>query len=280
MLSNFHGLWIVATPLGNPGDLSPRARDMLVNADLVLCEDTRRTCRLMNEAGIAAKRLESFHDHNETQKLPAILKRLEAGATIALVSDAGTPLLSDPGYRLVRACRQMGIRVSPVPGPSALAAALSTAGIPPLPCSFLGFPPRRDKDRRELFASFRNIPGALVFFERKDRLATSLATAFEILGDREFVICREMTKTHEEFISGNLKTAAIPENLLGEITVVIGPGEVRPKMAIADVRDVLADELKAGNKPRSAARAAAKNCPGWSVDEIYNLMKEAERKSD
>ena len=219
-------LWIVATPLGNPGDLSPRARAVLTEADLVLAEDTRRTARLFRDCGIEARRLLSFHDHNETERQEHVLRSLREGQSVALVSDAGTPLLADPGYRLVRACRKEGLPVSPLPGPSAPVAALSAAGLPPLPHSFLGFLPRDASGRDALFAAFAHVPGSLIFFERKDRLKESLARAAKLLGPREAAVCRELTKEHEEFILVRLENSEdLPDDLLGEITVIIGPPE-------------------------------------------------------
>ena len=175
---------MVATPIGNALDFSPRARMALESCDLVLAEDTRRTLALCRELGVRVKAVESFHDHNEQEKEPLMLARLQAGQDLALVSDAGTPLVADPGYRLCRACRRQGIAVHPVPGPSAPAAALSAAGIPPLPHCFLGFLPRDEAGRRRLFASFAKVPATLVFFERKDRLKDSLALALDELGPR------------------------------------------------------------------------------------------------
>ena len=148
MSSNSGTLWIVATPLGNPGDLSPRAREVLETADGILAEDTRRAGLLLSRCGLnVTTPFTSFHDHNEEARLPQVLELLQAGKTLALVSDAGTPLLSDPGYRLVRACRKAGIRVSPVPGPSAPVAALSASGLPPQPFVFLGFLPRKKAEQ-------------------------------------------------------------------------------------------------------------------------------------
>ena len=151
MSSNSGKLWIVATPLGNPGDLSPRARDVLSRAHRVLAEDTRRTGRLLAECGVETHGFLSLHDHNEEERVPGIIALLREGHDLALVSDAGTPLLSDPGFRLVRACRNEGLTVSPVPGPSAPAAALSACGIPPLPYAFLGFAPRKQGEREAFF---------------------------------------------------------------------------------------------------------------------------------
>lgn len=275
---NANRLWIVATPLGNPGDLSPRAREILSGADLVLAEDTRRTARLLRECGIEARRLLSFHDHNESERQEGVLRLLREGQSVALVSDAGTPLLADPGYRLVRACRKEGLAVSPLPGPSAPVTALSAAGIPPLPHSFLGFLPRDAAGRDALFSAFAHVPGALIFFERKDRLKESLAQAARILGPRELAVCRELTKEHEEFIVGRLEESdKLPEELLGEITVVVGPPEHAERTPKAEVLLLARDELAQGGKPRQVARRVQDAVRGWSGKEIYALLAEAEQ---
>lgn len=277
---NANRLWIVATPLGNPGDLSPRAREVLVSADLVLAEDTRRTARLLRECGIEVRRLLSFHDHNETERQEGVLRLLREGQSIALVSDAGTPLLADPGYRLVRACRKEGLAVSPLPGPSAPVAALSAAGIPPLPHSFLGFLPRDAAGRDALFTAFAHVPGALIFFERKDRLRESLAQAARILGPRELAVCRELTKEHEEFIVGRLEDSAqLPDELLGEITVIVGPPEHTERTPREEVLQLANAELAEGGKPRQVARRVQDAVRGWSGKEIYALLTGTEQPS-
>ena len=275
---NANRLWIVATPLGNPGDLSPRAREVLASADLVLAEDTRRTARLLRECGIETRRLLSFHDHNETERQEGVLRLLREGQCVALVSDAGTPLLADPGYRLVRACRKEGLAVSPLPGPSAPVAALSAAGIPPLPHSFLGFLPRDASGRDALFTAFAHVPGALIFFERKDRLKESLAQAARILGPRELAVCRELTKEHEEFIVGRLEEShQLPDELLGEITVVVGPPEHTERTPREAVLKLANAELAQGGKPRQVARRVQDSVRGWSGKEIYALLTGTEQ---
>ena len=267
-------LFMVATPIGNALDFSPRARMALESCDLVLAEDTRRTLALCRELGVRVKAVESFHDHNEQEKEPLMLARLQAGQDLALVSDAGTPLVADPGYRLCRACRRQGIAVHPVPGPSAPAAALSAAGIPPLPHCFLGFLPRDEAGRRRLFASFAKVPATLVFFERKDRLKDSLALALDELGPRQACVCRELTKVHEEFILFRLEDPSThPGPLLGELTVLLGPPEAEPRTPEAGVREALAAEALAGGKPKDVARRAAERVAGWSAKEIYALLQ-------
>lgn len=271
-------LWIIATPLGNRGDLSPRAQEALSRADCVLAEDTRRTGLLLSSFGIKAGRFISLHEHNEEERIPHLLEELTQGRNLALVSDAGTPLLSDPGYKLVRACRAAGFKVRPLPGPSAALAALSASGIAPLPFVFLGFPPRKKGEQQQFFSPYAKLRLTIVFFERKDRLRTTLELLYGLYGPREACIARELTKTYEEFISFTLGDwGAIPGELLGEITVVIGPpsdsvgekaGEEEVRAAIAQTRA----ETGAGLKPRALARLVKDKAPGWSVDEIYSLL--------
>lgn len=277
--SNSGKLWIVATPLGNPGDLSPRAREILAAADLVLAEDTRRSGTLLAACGITAKRFSSLHDHNEKSRLATVLEELQSGAVAALVSDAGTPLVSDPGYQLVKACREAGIAVSPVPGPCAPVAALSASGLPPMPFTFLGFPPRSKGDIRKFFAPYASLMATLIFFERKDRLAETLALAHEVLGNRAGCIAREITKTYEEFIpfalDEDVEKTFDGRELLGEITVVLGPPE---NVAITPEDEVLAilreqKELAPDAKPRDIARKTQQRVTGWSVDAVYALLR-------
>lgn len=265
-------LFIVATPLGNPADLSPRATEVLGAVDVVLAEDTRRTGLLLKTLGVAARRLVSFHEHNEEARLPQVLAMLAEGQDVALVSDAGTPLLADPGYRLVRAAREAGHTVRPVPGPSALVTALSAAGLAPYPFSFLGFPPRSATDIRELFSRFGATGASLVFYERKSRLADTLAAALAALGDRECVICRELTKTFEEFLPGRLADFAGRElELLGEVTVVIGPGQPQRSGEEA-ARAALAEAARAGGRPKDVARRALSQLTGWTLKELYAMV--------
>lgn len=274
MPSTSPNLWVVATPLGNPGDLSPRAREVLEAADMVLAEDTRRTGLLFQRCGIKARRFVSFHDHNEEAKLPEVLEALTQGGVAALVSDAGMPLFSDPGFRLVRACRAAGINVSVVPGPSAPLTALAGSGIAPQPFTFIGFPPRKRPDQEKLFASFAQVPTTLVFFERKDRLAETLATAHAVLGPRELCVARELTKTHEEFIVSRLEDhASIPADLLGEITVVVGPPEATTATSREQVLAIAAEEAVTGGKPRDVARRVQMRTCGWTVKDIYQLLQ-------
>jgi len=220
-------LLVVATPIGNLDDLSPRARRAFEAADRVACEDTRRTGLLLSRLGVK-RPLVSLHEHNERERLPRLLAALERGETVALASDAGTPLVSDPGYLLVREAVARGIRVEPVPGPSAALAALVVSGLPPHPFTFCGFPPPKRGKRRSFYQRFAALDHTLVFFESPHRLVTSLADALEVLGDRPAAVARELTKVYEEVIRGRLSEVlaelAGRPSVKGEIVVVVGGG--------------------------------------------------------
>jgi 16S rRNA (cytidine1402-2'-O)-methyltransferase len=223
-------LLVVATPIGNLDDLSPRARAAFEEADLVACEDTRHTGRLLSLVGIK-KPLVSLHEHNERQRLPRLLADLEDGKVIAVASDAGTPLLSDPGFLLVREAAARGIRIEPVPGPSALLTALVASGLPPYPFTFAGFAPPKTGKRRTFFTRWASLGHTLVLFESPHRILASLADALEVLGDRPVAVARELTKIHEEVLRGKLSEVlgelkARP-SLKGEFVVVVGAGEER-----------------------------------------------------
>jgi len=224
-------LRIVATPIGNLADLSPRAREALLSADLIACEDTRRTGRLFQSLGAGGKDgrppLLPLHDHNEDRQIGRVLERLEQGDAVALVSDAGTPLVSDPGFRLARAAVARNIPVEALPGPSAILAALVVSGLPPYPFTFLGFPPPKQGKRRRFFETHAELAHTVVFFESPQRAAASLADAVAVFGpDRDAAVARELTKLHEEVLRGSLAEVAaqVAERgkLRGEVTVVVG----------------------------------------------------------
>lgn len=218
-------LLVVATPIGNLDDLSPRVRQAFERADLVACEDTRRTGLLLSRLGIR-RPLVSLHEHNERQRLPRLLGALDEGDTVALASDAGTPLVSDPGYLLVRKAVARGVRVEPIPGPSALLAALVASGLPPHPFTFCGFPPPKRGKRRTFYGRFAALEHTLVVFESPHRLLASLEDALEVLGDRPAAVARELTKLHEEVLRGPLSevlaTLRDRPSIKGELVVVLG----------------------------------------------------------
>jgi 16S rRNA (cytidine1402-2'-O)-methyltransferase len=216
-------LYVVATPIGNLEDVSLRALRVLREVDLVAAEDTRHVRKLLDHYGIR-KRVVSYHEHNERTRTPQLLAALRSGRSVALVSDAGTPALSDPGYPLVRACAEAHIPVVPVPGPSAAVAALVVSGLPTDRFLFLGFPPRRRPARRRFFEEVRDGRATLVLFESPHRLADCLEDALAVLGDRRAAVCRELTKLHEEVRRGTLSELvswARQAAPLGEVTVVV-----------------------------------------------------------
>jgi 16S rRNA (cytidine1402-2'-O)-methyltransferase len=216
-------LYVVATPLGNLEDVTLRALEVLRSADVVACEDTRVTRRLLLRHGVEA-RLVSYHEHNERTKAPHLAERAAAGEKVALVTNAGTPLLSDPGYHLVRECLERGVRVVPVPGPSAATAALVASGLPTHRFVFIGFPPRKPGPRRRALEGVSSFVGSILLFEAPQRLAATLREAADVLGPRRACVARELTKVHEEFVRGTLQElaerfAASPPR--GECTVVV-----------------------------------------------------------
>lgn len=218
-------LHVVATPIGNLGDLSPRAREVIAAVDRVLCEDTRRTGLLLSRIGIEARALQSHHEHNEASLTARLVEELAGGTSLALVTDAGTPLVSDPGYRLVVACHEAGVPVVAVPGPSAVIAALSISGMPTDRHLFLGYLPPRTGRRRALLDEVRGLRVSLVIYEGPHKLSKTLGDLLDALGDRPAAICRELTKVHEEVrrdtLSGLLAWAGSAPTR-GELTLVVG----------------------------------------------------------
>lgn len=252
------GLYVVATPIGNLRDITLRALDVLAAADLVLAEDTRVTAKLLSAYGLSAK-LERYDEHGAERTRPRALAALAEGRRVALVSDAGTPLVSDPGYRLVREAARAGHAVFPIPGPSALLAGLSAAGLPSDRFLFAGFPPPRSAARRTFLEELAGIRATLVFFEGGSRLAASLADMAAVLGERDAVVCRELTKLYETIVRGPLPTlAADPrfEAPKGEIVVLVAPGR-EAEASAADADAALKDALTR-LKPADAAAEVAK----------------------
>lgn len=267
-------LWVVATPLGNLGDFSPRARHALEEADVILAEDTRRAGQLLHLAGIVGKHLVSLHEHNEVERIAEVLTWLRSGQQVAVVSDAGTPLIADPGYRLVAACRVEDIPVVPVPGPCAPVTALMASGLPPYPFVFLGFLPRKEGAARETLQAYAQIRATLVFFERKNRVADTLALAHTVFGEREFCLARELTKKHEQFIYGTLgQPGGGDGELLGEVTVVIGPPREIETSTREEVLAVMAS-MNHDGPPKDLARRVQARVRGWSVKQIYDVLLE------
>jgi len=238
------GLYIVSTPIGNLRDMTLRAVDVLAAADLVLAEDTRVSGKLLSAFGLKNK-LERYDEHAAERVRPRVLQLLAKGGRVALVSDAGTPLISDPGYRLVREAVQQGAAVIPIPGASSVMAALAVAGLPTDRFLFAGFPPSKSAGRRTLFAELAPIRSTLIFFEGGSRLAASLADMAAVFGPREAMVGRELTKLYETCIRGPLDVLAADPALAtpkGEMVVVVGPG-AQVASSPADADAALADAL-------------------------------------
>jgi len=256
------GLVLVSTPIGNLGDMTMRGVEVLRACDLILCEDTRTTARLLSHYGIAAKTA-PLHEHNEDAATPRILARLRDGATIALVSDAGTPLVSDPGFRLVRAALAEGLPIHAAPGVSAVTMALTLSGLPPHPYLFLGFAPPRDAARRASFATVRaaeraGLNATLLWYEAPHRLADMLADLAQIFGARPAAVARELTKTFEEVRRAPLPDLAAhyaDHEARGEITVVVGPAPEETADA-ADLDALLTASLRTLSLREAAAAVA------------------------
>ena len=269
-------LWVVATPIGNLEDLSPRAQRILGAVAQVVCEDTRHSGRLLAAFGIR-QRLASLHEHNEARVAPGLVERLAAGESMALISDAGTPLLSDPGYRLVRAAAEAGVTVSPVPGPSALLAALSVAGLATDRFAFEGFLPAKAAARRARLQALAEEPRTLVFFEAGNRVAALLQDAVACLGaGREAVLARELTKLHEQVYRGNLEqlvelAGSDPDVSRGEMVVLVaGRGDVPAGEGDHALLHQLLPALLEELPPSRAVKLAAK-LSGVPRREVYEL---------
>ncbi len=280
-------IWVVATPIGNLEDLTRRAERVLGEADLIAAEDTRRTRALLSHLGLS-KRLISYHDAIESTRAAELVERARAGERIALVSDAGTPLVADPGFRLIAAARAAGVPVVPIPGPSAPIALLSCAGLPVSRFSFLGFLPARGTARRRLLDEVRGRSDTLVFFETARRLPDALVDLVAVLGgDRRAVIGRELTKLFEEVSSGSLEelrqrfSSEGESRLRGEIVVAIAGAdsgdEGTAAAAAVDSDAEIRRALDAGSSPSAAVRELARTT-GLSRTEIYRRAQAIERE--
>jgi 16S rRNA (cytidine1402-2'-O)-methyltransferase len=276
-------LYLVATPIGNLADITHRALQVLNDVDLIACEDTRHTHKLLNHYGINTKTI-SYHEHNEQQRATELIERLKQGSNIAVVSDAGTPLINDPGFRLVRAAIENEIAVVPVPGPSALITALIAAGLPTDEFFFAGFLPSRASARRARLAELQSVPGTLIFYEAPHRLAETLKDAYEILGEREAVVARELTKLHEEIRRGKLSelTADYAEktDIRGEIVVLIDRTVIDLPKESKSIAALVNQYERDGLDHRAALKKAAREL-GLSRAEAYRkLLSERSAGSD
>lgn len=271
-------LYIVATPIGNLGDITFRAVETLRSVDLIACEDTRHTHKLLAHLSIK-KPTVSYHEHNETERSAKLLVELNSGKSIALVSDAGTPAISDPGFRIVKLAVEARINVVPIPGPSAVITAVSAAGLPTDAFFFGGFLPARSGERKRRLQEVAEVPGTLVFYDAPHRLSRTLSDCLTILGDRNAAVARELTKVHEEITRGRLSDLishfdSTPPK--GEIVLVIerGQGEDVSRPQRANVAKRIAELEANGQDHRSALKQAAREF-GLSRSEAYRELQQA-----
>lgn len=277
-------LFVVGTPIGNREDITLRALEILKNAHLVAAEDTRHTGRLLEHYGLRP-RLVSYHKFNERQRTPQLIGKLQEGHRIALVSSAGTPGVSDPGAILVRAAVAAGVRVSPIPGPSAAIAALSISGLETEGFVFLGFPPRKKGRRGEQLTALSRVPRALVWYESPQRVLGFLEDLIDVMGDRNAMVCRELTKLHEEVLRGTLSEIharlAQREEIRGEVTVLIegsDPGSAGTREA---VREAIRSRLEADSAEDTnrIAKEISRQY-GWPKNSVYDEVLRLKGKKD
>ena len=267
-------LYLVATPIGNLEDLSFRAVRILKEADLVACEDTRQTRKLLDHYGLR-KPAVSYHEHNEAARTPELIARLKEGAAIALVSDAGMPLVSDPGYRLVRAAIAEGVPVEPIPGACAAITALAASGLPTDAFHFAGFLPPKPGQRRKALEGLQDEDATLVFYEAPHRILETLAAIQEVLGPRPVVLARELTKVHQEFLRGTAgeiaATLAGRDAIKGEITLLVGRAEAPPPDD-TPLEEAVASCMREGLSRMDAIKAVARR-RGLSKREVYRQVR-------
>ena len=270
-------LYIIATPIGNLEDITLRALRILKEVDLIACEDTRHTRKLLAHYQIS-KPTVSYHQHNERERAAELITRLEAGLNIALVSDAGTPLISDPGFHIVDEAIDRRIPVVPIPGPSALVTALSAAGLPTGEFAFVGFLPSRGAARRARLKELADVRSTLIFYEAPHRIKATIEDARQAFGERECVVARELTKLHEEFLRGRLSDIAIPEgSARGEIVLLVGPPREGPtQQSEGEAKRSIVEEVERlmraeGLDQKGALKRVARE-RGIGKSEAYRLM--------
>ena len=276
-------LYLVATPIGNLDDISQRAVRILKEADLIACEDTRHTSRLLIRYGIDTPK-KSYHEFNEEKRTVQLLQQLHEGRQIALVSDSGTPLVSDPGYEIVTACRREGIRVVPIPGPSAVIAALVGSGLPTDSFFFAGFLPPRKSQRKRKLEELAPIPATLIFYEAPHRLLAALNDMVAALGPRQAAIARELTKIHEEFLHGTLpellELFQARDKIQGEFVIVIDRGEafIAPEDYPDSIVQHLEEEMLKTGLPRNEALKSVARQRGIPRKQAYKMILDDKSK--
>jgi 16S rRNA (cytidine1402-2'-O)-methyltransferase len=273
-------LFIVATPIGNLQDISLRAIETLRSVDVIACEDTRHTQKLLNHLGIK-KRLVSYHEHNEESRSVELVDALRSGRSVAVVSDAGTPAINDPGFRIVKKAIENNIEIVSIPGPSALITALSASGLPTDAFFFAGFLPAKKGERQRRLAELATLPATLIFYEAPHRLAASLDDCLNVLGDRNAVVARELTKVHEEFSRGKLSELAVKfrtQNPKGEIVLIIdrGGGESTAQISALRLPERVSELESSGLDRKTALKQAAKEF-NLTRSEAYRQIQNAKK---
>lgn len=265
-------LYLVATPIGNLADVTARAEETLGQVSFIICEDTRHTSVLLRHLGVR-RPLVSLPAHEEAQRAAALAERLASGETAALVTDAGSPAISDPGERLVKEAIARGVTVSSVPGPSALIAALSASGLPTSRFHFLGFLPRVAADRVAMLEEVSSLRASLVLYESPRRVVDTLGDIAEVLGDRQACVARELTKVHEELLRGSLSELAAllrAREVLGEVVIIVAGRAPEERWTEALVLEALAAGLQRGEKLKALSKDLARRA-GWSGGDVYKL---------
>ena len=269
-------LLVVGTPIGNLSDFPPRAVDALNSASLILCEDTRHTRKLLTHFRID-KPVDRFDEHTEDARAETFIDRIEHGETIALVSDAGMPLVSDPGFRIVRIARERGIVIEPIPGPFAGVVALVASGIAPLPFTFLGFTPHREGERRDFYRNVADLGHTAIVYESPERLVDSLHDALHVLGaETEVTVAREMTKIHEEFVSGTIRQVLDQfqsrDAIYGEITIVFAAAKREAEAVAPETIREEFQRLRDGGMRRNDAVKVIAEKFGMRKNDVYKLL--------
>jgi 16S rRNA (cytidine1402-2'-O)-methyltransferase len=268
-------LLIVGTPIGNLSDMSPRGVEALQSADVILCEDTRHTRKLLTHFRIE-KPAERYDDHTEDEKAAHYIDRIEHGEVVAMVSDAGMPLVSDPGYRIVRMARERGIAIEPIPGPFAGVLALVASGIAPLPFTFLGFTPHRSGERRDFYRNAADLGHTFIVYESPERILDSLEDALAVLGDTEATVAREMTKIHEEIVSGSVSEVLDQfrerPSIYGEITIVFSAPKAQGVAASPDEIRAEFERLRTEGMRRNDAVKLVAEKFGLRKNDVYRLL--------
>jgi len=265
-------LYVVATPIGHRDDITLRALNILSRVDLIAAEDTRKTRRFLDQHGINGKFI-SYHEHNENERTPQIIAKLKSGASIALVSNAGTPTVSDPGYRLIKSAIGNEMTIIPVPGVSAAATALSVSGLPTDTFTFTGFLPKKKGKRSKQLGELAHESRTLIFYESPNRIITLINEIIDAMGDRHSVLAREMTKLHEEFIRGPLseilKILETRPGIKGECTLLVTGGDENRSVAWETVKNEIRDQLNSSTEPISALSKKISQKYGLPKNRVY-----------